>query len=347
MNKMMIGASALAIASVAGAAAAQEWNVGLSGGTVAGFGYIDSDGSNHDTVVINRADVTMNAKLVADNGLTFGAYIVFLVDGKDNIVEDGYGTNVSGSFGQVRVGEENGAHRRALPRVPRTAFVAAGRGGGLLFDGDYNRNDTPARGLADDRGANTGTSQKITYLTPRFSGLQAGVSYAVGADPDKRGAATDTINSPRDGEGIEFGLNYTETFNGISVAVGGGYTEFLNNGGPNDAGWAIGGQLGYAGFAFGATYGVQDARTGSDVEMLALGGTYSTGPWSFGLGYGINLDGSTSGRNRDGDYGVSIGVDYALAPGVKTGVGFEYIEADVASGDDSAFSGAVFLGLNF
>ncbi|TVQ59113.1 MAG: porin [Rhodobacteraceae bacterium] len=266
--------------------------------------------------------------------------------------------------------------------MPRTAFTSAGRGGGILFDAEYARSEVPA-GVADDRGGNTGFTNKITYLTPRVAGFRAGISYAPGTsstastedvaviDPDTGAVVPGSIttgstagsntsgtnlNAQRPGEGIEFGLNYSGDFSGFAVQVGGGYTTFLNDG-PNDNGWNIGGQVGFQGFAVGVTYGYTERNNADNVAILAVGATYRTGPWAFGLNYGWNVkgdggDGTTSTRSREDDYGISFGVDYALAPGVLVGGALEYSKADndvtTASGrDDSAFAAGVFLGLNF
>lgn len=351
MNKMMMGASALVIASMAGAAAAQEWSVRLSGGSVSGFGYVDSDTARHDTILIHRFDSTINARLVADNGITFGASLTLRNTGDDNIDQDGYGASVSGSFGTVLIGRHSGPARTMLPRTPRTTFAGAGRSAGILFDGDYSRDETPARGIGDDRGGTTGFTRKITYLTPRFSGFQAGIAYAPGGDSN---LAASNIDSTRPNEGIEVGANYTGTFGDFSLAVGGGYTEMLNDpvGNQTDSGYSFGAEVGFSGFALGATYGVNQLANDIDVEVLAIGARYRTGPWSFGVSYGTNLDGTAAGRNRDGDYGFSVAADYALAPGVIVGAQFEFTEADTSvagpggTGTD-AYAIGVLMGLSF
>lgn len=371
MKKILMGASALAFASVSGAAVAQTWNTTVSGGSVVGFGYVDSNVVEDGQTIINRFDATVRSRLTADNGLSFDAYIV-LRNNSGNIDQDGVGASVSGSFGTVQVGERNGAHRIALPRVPRSAFTAAGRGGGILFDGDYSRGQVPA-GIGDDRGGNTGFGTKITYLSPRFSGFQAGVSYSTGNRGSNRTVAADDISRDYLNEGFEFGANYTNTFGDFRVALGAGYTTFTNSNATLDQGYALSGNLGWGPFTVGASYGVQDFNSGSNVEVLALGATYATGPWTFGLGFGMNVNGrqvdlpapivdtptleaalrSTSTRDRDGDYGISFGVDYALAPGVTTGLVLEYSDADKSARgrnnqtDQEAFAVGVFLGLQF
>lgn len=352
MKKMMMGASALVIAGASGAAVAQEWDVSVGGGVVIGGAYVDTSVVRHNEMLIHRVSPEISASIVADNGLTFGGFLVLLSDGNGDLDTDGFGGTVSGSFGQVQIGTHSGAQRSALPRVPRTAFTAAGRGGGILFDGEYARSEVPA-GVGDDRGGNTGFSNKVTYLTPRVAGFRGGISYAPRGESNVSGT---NLNSTRENEGIEFGLNYSGDFSGFAVQLGGGYTTFLNDG-PNDAGWNIGGQVGFQGFAVGVTYGYTDRNNNDDVATLAVGATYRTGPWAFGLNYGWNVkgdagNGTTTTRTREDDYGISFGVDYALAPGVLLGGALEYSKADQdvtspSGTSDDAFAAGVFLGLNF
>jgi hypothetical protein len=352
MKKIMMGASALAIASLAGAAGAQEWSVRTSGGAVAGFAYIDSDTAEHETAVITRTDLTVNARLVADNGLTFGSSLTLLATGDDDIVQDGYDASVSGSFGRVRVGLFSGPQRSLLARTPRTTFAGAGRSAGILFDGAYNRDDTPSQGIQDDRGVSSGFTRKIEYTTPTFSGFRAGIAYAPNSTVNRN--ASTGIAAPRPGEALEMGANYTGNFGDFSLAVGGGYTYFFNDGAAFDDGYAIGAEVGFGGFAFGVSYGGGSGNgAAADVGMIAVGARYRTGPWSFGASYGINLEGPTNtSRNAEDDYGLSLAADYALAPGVVVGAQFEYSDSDRTrtvgrnSGTD-AFALGVLMGLSF
>lgn len=374
MKKILMGASALALASVAGTADAQTWNVRLSGGAVTGGAFVDTSVANESYTIFNRYDATITGTLVADNGLTFTSRFVLTNQGNGNFNEDGYSVAVAGTFGQVIVGRGNGAARMVLPRIPRGTFVSAGSGAGTLFSGDYSANQVPAR-LQDDRGATTGFGTKVTYMTPRIAGFQAGASWSPGDANASGGRAArnvggSDISQNFDNEGFEIGGNYTNTFGAFRVAAGIGYTNFTssNQTGNLRQGGAVSLNVGFDAFDVGVSYAVHDYRSGTNTEVLAVGGRYRTGPWTFAGSFGMNMRGeangraggepiaagntSTSQRDRRDDFGLAGEVNYALAPGVTTGVSAEYSRSGrtvtTAEGSDrDAFAVGLFLGLRF
>ena len=98
------------------------------------------------------------------------------------------------------------------------------------------------------------------YLTPRFAGFQAGFSYT----PENGSEAQDVVtvkNSGRYSDFLEFGINYTGDFSGVTVAASA--TGTSGNGRGHRAvppalkdftAWQVGAQVGYAGFKFGGGY---------------------------------------------------------------------------------------------
>jgi outer membrane protein OmpU len=335
MKKLLMGATALAMVGATGAAA-QEWNLDLGGFAIAGVGYVDGTSAQEsDVAIVNNAEIIFNFSLVADNGLTFGFKAEMEANGQSNNADE-YVAFISGSFGRLEVGAEDGAHDRLRTfAAGGTTFTSAADEAGFLFD--YSTSVSPARAFGNV-GADTGDALKVTYFTPRVAGFQAGVSYANGLEgPISNNAAllTDDL------EAFELGANYRNTFGEFSVELGGGYTGYLNQSVGTDNAYSIGGKVGFAGFSFGAMYGYTDNTGGiTDVEGFAVGAGYATGPWAFGLQYAQTTRGN--GVNQfgaeDGDYGISAGVDYALAPGVKVGAVVEYADADDSSvGDAWAF----------
>jgi len=154
---------------------------------------------------------------------------------------------------------------------------------------------------------------------------------------------------------IEFGAAYSNTFGGVGVDLGAGYSTFQDNrfGGAadRDQSYSFMGALSFAGFKAGAQYGVTEYNTAGvdDVEGLGVGVEYATGPWNFGIQYTVMLGGNGAEGFNEDDWGVGAGVDYALAPGVTVGAIVEYGEADVADpvlGDD-AWAVGVFSNFNF
>jgi len=345
MKKLLMGASALAIAGFGGAAVAQEWSVRTGGFMTAGIGYVDADAHQAEVEVVNNAEVIFNFTLVADNGITFNTKVEFEANGSSNNADE-YVASAQGSFGRIEIGSEDGVHDRLAGEAPGSAaFTSSADGGGLLFD--YASGEMPFQ--LDSEGRNSGDNLKITYFTPKFSGFQAGFSYSPGGD----GGTSSTGSN--DAEVIEFGAAYKNTFGDIGVSLGAGYSTFQDNrfGGAadRDQSYSFMGALSYAGFTAGAQYGVTEynAAGADDVEGLGVGVEYATGPWGFGLQYTVMLGGNGAEGFNEDDWGVGAGVDYALAPGVTVGAIVEYGEADVADPvlGDGAWAVGVFSNFNF
>jgi len=347
MKKILLGATALSLVGFAGTVSAQEWSAKVGGFMTSGIGYVDSDAHTAEIEIVNNAEVIFNFRLVADNGITFGAKVEFEANGNSENADE-YVASISGSFGAIEIGREDGAGDRLLGAAAgATAFTAATDEAGLLFD--YAAKESAAVVVTD--GADTGDDIKITYFTPGISGFKAGISYTPGQSGS---GSTSTVggNSLAKGngdsvrEGIELGAQYKNNFGGVSLFVGANYIDFLNDQAPFDDSYAIVANVGFAGFTVGGIYGSADSNAAgskNDVTGYGFGVGYETGPWGFGAQVAIGDDA------QDDLMGYSVGVDYALAPGVTVGVIGEYAENDkpgVTTNDDS-FAVGVFTNFDF
>ena len=338
MKKILMGATALSLLGFAGSASAQEWSMRVGGFFTSGIGYVDADGmpnaaGDHDAQVeiVANSEITFNARLTADNGLTFGI--------KGELENNGAGGNmdeyvafVSGSFGRIEIGAEDGAADR-LHGAPAgaTAFTAIADGTGLLCD--YA---TAQSGCAIDTDADeTNDAIKITYFTPTFAGFQAGVSYTPGSGE----GGTSTNGSDDDDDAIEVGAAYNNDFGGFSLGIGAGAAFGLTDiDGTIDQTYGGSLNVGFGGFTVGAAYQNSEFVDAEDDSAWGAGVNYSTGPWLFGVQYGQGLDGVSEDQ-----WGLSGGADYALAPGVTTGATVEYLDDD----GDSAWAGGVWMNFDF
>lgn len=344
MKKILLGATALSLVAMAGAASAQSvtastFNARVGGFFFGGFGVISGDKADSDTTIVADSEIIFNFTLTADNGLTFGAKAEIENNGGPQ-TSDEYVAFVSGSFGRFEIGAEDGAHDQLIGGVPGGSFANAGAATGFLFD--YNSSGNPAT-VADTKGIRTGDALKVTYISPRIAGFQVGASWA--NEPEAGGVGRVATNVGTDTTAYELGANYQNTFGDISVRVAAGFTDFSQQFSTvNDNSYAFQAQVGYAGFTVGGRYGYTNKRTGTDAEGFGVGADYNTGPWTFGLAYGMVTKGT-----GDDDYGISAEVLYALAPGVRVAGVLEYAdgEGNNAGVSDDAFVAGVWLGLNF
>jgi hypothetical protein len=355
MKTSLFGASAIAAALLATGAAAQtptvsasNFNARVGGFMTAGIGYVDSEAHEAEVEIVNNAEVIFNFSLVADNGVTFGARVEFEAQGTSENADE-YVAFVEGVFGRVEIGREDGVQDRLSGAAAgATLFTAAADETGLLFD--FAAAESPAVPLT--YGLDSGDTMKINYFTPRFAGFQAGVGYVPGADsadgPREFGqGGTSSVGSDDDLEAVEVGANYENTFGDFSVFLGGGYTSFLDDDSVGvEAGYSLVANVGFAGFTVGGMYGnTEGVTTDNDSQGYGVGVGYATGPWTFGVQYAETIDGVA-----EDDYGVSLGADYALAPGVAVGAIVEYADGtalDRTVGADDAWATGLFMNLDF
>jgi predicted porin len=350
--------SALAQGAPATTISTSNFNARIGGFMTAGIGYVDTDAHDAEVEIVNDAEVIFTFSLAADNGITFGAKVEFEANGTSENADE-YVAHAEGAFGRIEIGREDGASDRIGRVAGETSFTGAATETGLLFD--YASDETPA-GLPES-GADTGDELKITYFTPRFAGLQGGLSYVPGNDSsggsrDPREfnqGGTSTNGADDSDEAIEAGLTYRGEFGDFGVRAGVGATFFLDEDQKElqDSYTAILNGS-FAGFSAGVGYSITDPKPGENIETVRVGASFETGPWLFGAQYAQNLDGDGAdgpglfGANED-DMGLSLGVDYALAPGVTVGAVAEYAAADEvpAGEDDDALAAGLFLGLTF
>ncbi len=237
----------------------------------------------------------------------------------------------------------------------------AGRGGNIL-----------GTGAAHNAGF-SGDANKITYFTPRFAGFQVGFSYtpsfgAIGALHTITNCASRTgggnfSNCAKDNDawkrGIDISANYLNKFGDFSVALYGAYATAAFDRGASGLGnnfrryktWAAGAQLGIAGFTLGGGLGRDNmGLVGNNaVRWYTASLMYETGPWQMSVGWwgGRNKDtlgGALGTPGKDELNYFELGVNYALAPGVKLTAGAFTYQGKGQDRNENADSWAVVFG---
>lgn len=366
MNRIFAAtASAIAILAVMGSPARAELEVTVGGFAAFQAAVFDNDVANSsDRDFTSEAQITVNADATADNGLQYGAKVTLDASTSDSANADEVGIYLAGGWGRVELGDDDGASQLVVfaPTVgigqingSYDDFVPATAQGHMVNDrGDHNFTAIDS----DD-------STKITYYTPKFSGFQAGVSYA----PEYQGFAFGGITSIAGSTGehvaltentsiasdiIEVGLGYEGEFSGVMFKVGGNYVNADAVEGDLDPGvgvleiedvsaWSLGAQVGYQGFRFGGGYtddgdslqavGVSDNK----VTSWNVGATYENGPWGVGISY-LNTDldtnavakslvGAIGAGGYGGDYTAwAAGATYTVAPGLNVGADLAFYD---------------------
>lgn len=341
MKNTLFATTALVALGFAGSAFASEPMTASVGGYMGvGVGISDNDGGD-DVGILRDGEIHFKAKGSSDNGMTFEARVELEAFTDGDQIDENW-VKISGSFGQVMIGGNDTAKNNLATGI----FYAP-----LALGGYYDHIARVGNGYSGIDQA--GDQHGIHYNTPNFNGLQAAVSYqpeGSSCDGSKGLSIDDSGTSPvlvrnggdrqycqndgSDGDNVwSFGVNYLGDFDGFDFRVSGGYETA--DGSDQDT-WSVGVQGGTAGFLVGVYY--EDNKGVDAGQDLAIGMTYSTGPWTVGGGYTTILD-------TDVDpWRVGGWVTYAMAPGVSATLSLEHGDADTVG---SSTSGLAYVSLGF
>lgn len=351
----LVAATFLVSPLVAGKASAEEpleltiggymhamtiWNASWDDGTG------ESAEGLREFLINEEGEIQFTAKTTLDNGLQVGVRVEF-----ENSNQSAGAAHVderyvwfSGDFGRVTIGsDDNAAYTMHYQAPSVTGAMVDSPTHGYPTAGGNEASTGSYPGLGGD-------GQKIIYFTPRISGFQLGVSYqpddtTIEGAPGAVGVGDEDIGKQSDIFAI--GLNFTDSFNGVDVAVSGGYVrgELESNAGvtttticglcgtsgnvtfvvTTTAGglsddrqvWVAGLNVGFGGFTIGGAYKHDDngKSASTDTDLYAIGVTYGTGPWTVGAQYMHSETEDAVGDDEVDAYGIAG--SYTLGPGIS------------------------------
>jgi hypothetical protein len=373
----IVGASMLAAPAYAGTAAAGDnYTVTISGVYWHQINSLDEDisaghgrGYKFNTP---EAEVYVDAKATADNGITYGVSLELNAGTDDTTgADEAYAQISSSSWGTVQLGDNDGAANQMKIGSFQANKSGVGTLGGLTalssafhnqFPGFLVRADWDAAILAG------GDASKVTYFSPRFAGFQVGASLM--PDSGVNGLSATERDDDGDFENtVDVGVNYSGKFDDFGVFVGAAYTFGDAEGNTSGTGTAslereelevftIGASVNFAGFVVGADYrdngesGIAKtaAAAGADAgTWWSVGVGYGMGPWGvdahYALGEQDNASTAASGETEVTRYG--LGVSYAVAPGWRVTGDYELIDHENISGGTTDNTAQAFMLTNF
>jgi len=363
MKNVLMGTSAIALVSaVAGSAAAAEFEVKVGGyfETYVAYAGVDvenaSPDANQDYDGVDSkqdAEIRFQPQITLDNGLRFGADVQLEANTSGDQIDESF-VFVSGSFGRVNLGNENSARylmHYAAPDVTflnvnsgsLTAFIPfSGTASGLNVADDVFRGPLGATFIENGR---NNDAARLTYFTPRFAGVQLGVSYA--RDPGDDDNSQQNLDDVRLRDIVDVGVNYVNSFGDIDVAVAAGYGIAFSDiseasvGGDlpaanNPQVYNVGANVGFAGITVGGSFAEQNNAGTDDAQGWDAGISYETGPWGVSFTY-------MTGEGADAEFGATgpdeeldqflVGVNYKLAQGVDLAAYGAYVDFEEDVGD--------------
>lgn len=340
MKKVLFGTTALLGGLLLAQSATAQTTVRVGGDVRFDGAWINDDRTNAgDVNFLQEFRLPISMDAVADNGLQYGALVRIrnTSTAGTGIHADRRFIYVGGDWGRIELGDEWGIGTKLEVMAPTIGIGQIdGTAGDFTDLGNYSFSHTNEY----DR------STKIAYYTPRFSGFQAGVSFA-----PERGQQGDTAANRADTAGvyrnqIELGANYTGEFSGFGVRVGGGATfaEFKDDAaapnGDDLRSWFAGAQVSVAGFTVGGGYFNDNevwTRSGptatpantliapaGDRDGWNAGVTYSMGDLAVGASYGRVEVGSAD------DTLWSVGASYRVAPGLSANLDVYFFDVETA-----------------
>lgn len=353
-NLLLCGVAISTISAAYPAFAADDSAIQLGlGGYFKGYvSYVSQDDvagqSARKTDILRNTEVHFNGKKVMDNGVTIGVQIDGTADGDDGFGVDESYIFASGEWGKVNFGRSYGSAYLLQVVAPAADSNIDGR---VQFIQPINYTAAGITGIsasAPETDYDQDVSakyDKITYISPVFSGLQAGVTYTPESDTASRGGAgnaSDTDDTTATSDIWDVALRYENKISDTtSYRVGAGYTKAQVETGanPDRAAWNVGLDFDIGAFGIGAAYQIDDlGDANNEVKYTAVGVDYTDGDMVYGASY-YNKDDAVNTVDLDR---YSVGATYKLIPGMSFRGSVGYY--DVEDVDSSANATAVLIG---
>lgn len=351
----MLGAAAVALAFAATPAKAQDDSgVKLNiGGAFKGYVNYSNYGPDRTIDVLRHTEVHFGGETTLDNGLTVGAHIETYADTGDSFDIDESYVYFAGSWGRVNFGDEDGAAYLLQVAAPSADSNVDGirqyiNPVSFLQNLKGRTNASGATGTTngslDYANDITRHTDKFTYLSPIFSGFQAGISYSPEVVNSHR-ATNGNWAFPSTGsmdDVVEMAVRYEGMISNVGVILGGAYT-FANN---NVDQWNVGADLDIGAFGLGAVYTTLDRGsfdTSTDnIDTWVVGADYTTGPFKLGLSYLNEQQSAIEDVDR-----WTGGVVYTYGPGMTFRGSLGYTQDDAQANNPDATTVTVGTQINF
>jgi len=265
-------------------------------------------------------ELHVSGETTLDNGLTVGAHMELTVaNGDTTFTTDEAYAYFSGAWGRVNYGREDGVAyllQVAAPSADANVDGIAPTINGVDL-GTFGGSTALRAGL-DYKQAES-KADRLTYMTPKFNGFQAGMSYAIEDATAPQSAVMSADNTPAAKEDMyEASVRYDGEYQGFAFNLGAGYGKSdiaapVVNVAPGAAAtdlsayeaseglksYNFGANVMFQNFSLGGSYLVAETEFTADTDTGApelvkadlerktyvIGAAYDNGPYHVGVSY--------------------------------------------------------------
>lgn len=340
MKKVLLAGTALVGAALIASPAQAQLKLDL-GGHFKGYGvYVDEDVEAADEANFEfrrNTELHFSGETTLDNGLTVGVHVEHEVENDEN--DNEVYAYFSGGWGRVNFGSEDGAAYLLQVAAPSADSNVDGlrtfiQGFQSDVDMDY---DHAQFGNGPEDSNDFNPIDRITYLTPKFNGFQAGVSWAPEND---RNTGIEAMSVPEFNNLWELAVRWDGQFEGVGISLGAGYSHASDEtaGADDIEGWNVGANLAWNQFSFGAVYLDEEGTdflngsNGEEVTTWVVGAAWDNGPWHVGASY-LNREDETAGADVE-SYKATFGGGYTFGPGMSFRGALAFGEANIGGNEE-------------
>ena len=202
---------------------AEPISITVGGNSYWGIAVVDNDldGTNaknpetDDIAISNDVELKFSGSTVLDSGVEVGVRIEIEGEESDDQGDETY-MYVEGSFGTIRVGNDDAASAQMGATAPYATFFYG------INTPFWTGGISSAGSISTLAGVDVNDSASMMYFSPVFNGFQFGASYAPEAGAEARSG---TADRSKDGDAYSVGLRYDGNFGDAGVTISAGYTS--------------------------------------------------------------------------------------------------------------------------
>ncbi len=305
---------------------AEPISLTIGGNSHWGIAIVDNDGDNasEDMRIANDVELKFKGSTVLDSGVEVGMQLEIEGEQDDDQGDEAFAW-VSGSFGELRIGNTDPASKKFLPSAPQATWFWA------LNSPWWAGSISSAGSVVTFPTANAGDGASLMYFSPVINGFQFGLSYTPEAGEE---AQSDVADNPKKNDVATIGAGYNGSFGDAGVGVGFGYGSNEQDNGNTVTDMAVGASVSMSDVTIGGSYRSQDNDDGSDkITQYDVGIQYSMGAMSVSVNYG----GARQDNMVDKDLARLL-ANYNLGPGIDI-AGAVGSDTNSMSDEDTTFAG--------